>query len=392
MKQDDMRNTYIILALLCLLVFNVGTIFINAIGNQSKEITNPKVEPVFKQYSSQEKVDNFFITLFGRTSSIINLHRHQQNLDKKWKEELIGEFNLKDSINRLFKAQFPFITSFDEDSIDMENEDNNNDDIGESPIIVEDFIIIDRLEEYEDLIIINDSEGNISIENIPKPINVKPLKINKDRPYILLYHTHGTESYYVEGINQHHTTDRRYNVTTIGEKMAQVLIEKGHKVEHITTYHDIPSYNKSYSRSLNTVTKKLEENNNLKILLDIHRDGYDPKDPMVIKNMNKLSSKTKIQVHGKDVATFYFVIGPDSPNKDEVLNFAKYFKAVSDAIYPDLCTGILIKPKGKYNQFLSDYSALIELGSNLNTMEEAIETAKLVAEVLSLVIDNIQEE
>ncbi len=60
MKQDDMRNTYIILALLCLLVFNVGTIFINAIGNQSKEITNPKVEPVFKQYSSQEKVDNFF--------------------------------------------------------------------------------------------------------------------------------------------------------------------------------------------------------------------------------------------------------------------------------------------------------------------------------------------
>ncbi len=138
----------------------------------------------------------------------------------------------------------------------MENEDNNNDDIGESPIIVEDFIIIDRLEEYEDLIIINDSEGNISIENIPKPINVKPLKINKDRPYILLYHTHGTESYYVEGINQHHTTDRRYNVTTIGEKMAQVLIEKGHKVEHITTYHDIPSYNKSYSRSLNTVTKK----------------------------------------------------------------------------------------------------------------------------------------
>lgn len=392
MKQDDMRNTYIILALLCLLMFNIGTIFINTIGSQGKKVISREVEPVFKQHSSQEKRNNFFITLFGRTSSIINLHRNQQDLDKNRKEDLVGDFNLRDSIYRLLKAQFPFIISFEEDNLDLENEDINNDDIGESPTMVEDFVIIDRLEEYEDLIIINDSEGNLSIENVPKPINVKPLKIDKDKPYILLYHTHGTESYYVKGTNQHHTTDRRYNVTTVGEKMAQVLVEKGHKVEHITTYHDIPSYNKSYSRSLNTITKKLEENNNFKVLLDIHRDGYDPKDPTVIKNMKKLLSKTKIQIHGKDVATFYFVIGPDSPNKEEVLNFAKYFKAVSDAIYPNLCTGILIKPKGKYNQFLSNYSALIELGSNLNTMEEAMETAKLVAEILSIVIDNLKEE
>lgn len=101
--------------------------------------------------------------------------------------------------------------------------------------------------------------------------------------------------------------------------------------------------------------------------------------------------KFKTKVNGKDVATFYFVIGPDSPNKEEVLSFAKYFKAVSDIIYPDLCTGILIKPKGKYNQFLSDYSALVEIGSNINTMEEALETAKLFGELLDIVIQNIGE-
>ena len=38
----------------------------------------------------------------------------------------------------------------------------------------------------------------------------------------------------------------------------------------------------------------------------------------------------------------------------------------------------MIKPVGKYNQFLSDYSALIEVGSNLNTMEEAKETARII--------------
>ncbi len=390
MKQDNMRNTYIILALLCLLIFNTGAMFINIIGNE-KDNADYKAEPVFNQYFSQE-VDSFYITLFGRTSSIINLYKNKQNINEDWKKDLISKLNIKDSINRLLKAQFPFAISFKEKSLDIEKDKISDDDIGESPTIIEDFIIIDRLEEYEDFIIINDSEGNISVENVPKPINIKPLKIDKDKPYILLYHTHGTESYYVEGMNQHHTTDRRYNVTTVGEKMAQALLEKGHKVEHVTIYHDIPSYNKSYSRSLSTVTKKLEENNNLKILLDIHRDGYDSNNPTVIKNMKKLLSKTKVEINGKDVATFYFVIGPDSPNKEEVLNFAKYFKAVSDAMYPDLCTGILIKPKGKYNQFLSNYSALIELGSNLNTMEEAVETAKLVAEILSVVIDNIEQE
>ncbi len=264
----------------------------------------------------------------------------------------------------------------------------------EKSIIVEDFIIIDKVEEYEDLIVISDTEGNIILENLPKPLNIKPLKVDKDKPYILIYHTHGTEAYSNLETNIHHTTDRKYNITTIGENVAKVLEEKGgHKVGHITTYHDIPSYNKSYSRSLNTVTNNLGgENSNFKILLDIHRDGVDLEEPRVKKNLDKYINKFKTKINGKDVATFYFVIGPDSPpNKENVLNFAKYFKAVCDIIYPDLCTGILIKPVGKYNQFLSDYSMLIEIGSNLNTMEEAMETSKLFGELLDIVIQNILE-
>ena len=73
MKQDNMRNTYIILALLCLLIFNTGAMFINIIGNE-KDNADYKAEPVFNQYFSQE-VDSFYITLFGRTSSIINLQK-----------------------------------------------------------------------------------------------------------------------------------------------------------------------------------------------------------------------------------------------------------------------------------------------------------------------------
>ncbi|NLJ78472.1 MAG: hypothetical protein GX329_03845, partial [Tissierellia bacterium] len=254
----------------------------------------------------------------------------------------------------------------------------------------EDFIIIDRIEEYEDLIVIDEGE-KASPKDLPKPLNIKTLKVDESKPYILLYHTHGTESYSSMEKKFHHTTDKAYNVITIGEIMAKSLEAKGHKVEHVTKYHDIPSYSKSYSESLKTAKQKLGENSNLKVVLDIHRDGFDQDDPKVKKNLKNILEKSKVNIDGKDVATFFFVIGPDSANKEQVLNFAKYFKVVSDVLYPGLCTGIVIKPVGKYNQFLSDYSALIEVGNNLNTMEEAKESAKIVGEILDLVIENIRK-
>ena len=383
MKGKDSRNNYIIFALICLIVFNIGTMLINWKGDKAK--------PVFSEEKSYLKDGSAFISLFSRTSSIINLYRNQEYPDNRWDETFYKNLSVIDELKNFVKAQFPSILFIGNDSSSVHDTKIEDGDIENNPRIVEDFIIIDRLEEYEDLIIINDSEGKVPASNVPKPLNINSLKIDKERPYILIYHTHGTESYSSLENNQHHTADRKYNVISIGEIISKTLETNGHKVEHVTKYHDVPSYNKSYTESLKTVNEKLKDNNNLKILLDIHRDGHDHNDPKIIKNMKNLIEKSKILVDGKEAATFYFVIGPDSPNKDAVLSFAKYVKAVTDVLYPNLCTGIMIKPVGKYNQFLSDYSALIEVGSNLNTMEEAKETARILGEILSIVIDKIQE-
>lgn len=382
MKEKDSRNTYIIYALVCLLVFNIGTMLINTIGD--------KAEPVFSMDESYFEDGNIFISFFSRTSSIINLHKKQQYMGS-WNEAFNKNLPLVNKLNSFMKSQFPYMLFKENDSRFVHDDEIEEKDVENNPSIVEDFIIIDRLEEYEDLIIIKDSKGDVSYSNIPKPLNINPLKIDKEKPYILIYHTHGTESYSSLENNSHHTTNKNYNVITIGEAIAKTLGDYGHKVEHVSKYHDVPSYNKSYTESLKTVNEKINENNNFKILLDIHRDGHDHNDPKVIKNMKNLIEKSKIDIDGKEVATFYFVIGPDSPNKEAVLSFAKYIKAVTDVLYPGLCTGIMIKPVGKYNQFISDYSALIEVGSNLNTMEEAMETTKILGEVLSIAIDNIQE-
>ncbi|SHD77454.1 stage II sporulation protein P [Schnuerera ultunensis] len=381
MRGKDSRNNYIIFALICLIVFNIGTMLINW-----KE---DKAEPVFSEEKSYFEDGSAFISLFSRTSSIINLYKIHQYKGNSWNETFYKSLSPVHGLKEFLKAQFPSILFMGNDSkSDGETEER---DIENNPTLVEDFIIIDRLEEYEDLIIINDSKGDISVSNVPKPLNINPLKIDREKPYILIYHTHGTESYSSLDTNLHHTTDKKLNVITIGEIISKTLEENGHKVEHVIKYHDVPSYNKSYTESLKTVNEKIKDNNNFKILLDIHRDGHDHNDPKVIKNMKNLIEKFKIDIDGKKAATFYFVIGPDSPNKEAVLSFAKYIKAVTDTLYPNLCTGIMIKPVGKYNQFLSDYSALIEVGSNLNTMEEAMETARILGEILSIVVENIQE-
>ncbi|HHV45691.1 MAG TPA: stage II sporulation protein P [Tissierellia bacterium] len=392
MRENYNRNNYIIFALICLIAFNIGSFLISWAEGKTDDYHADEAWEVFKQETYQED-EKLFISLLSKASSIINLYKNQQPI----RHEEYPLFNLnillRNTLNRFLKAQFPAILNFN--LFLKDNEVLNEDNIEEYEMnskIAEDFIIIESIEEYKDLIVIrNEADGSISIENIPDPVNVKPLEVDDSKPYILIYHTHGTEAYSSLETNEHHTTDLNYNVTTIGKIIAETMEQYGHKVEHVSKYHDVPSYSKSYSESLKTISEKIQENSNFKILLDIHRNGFDQNDPDVKANLDNLLGKTKINIDGKEVATFFFVIGPDSENTEAVLNFAKYIKAITDAVYPNLCTGILIKPVGRYNQFLSDYSALIEIGSNLNTMEEAKETARILGEILNVAIDKIKK-
>ena len=129
----------------------------------------------------------------------------------------------------------------------------------------------------------------------------------------------------------------------------------------------------------------MEENPNLKILIDIHRDGREKGSP----NLDAFIKAGRIDIDGVSNATFALVIGPDAENYDEILSLAKYIKAVSDTIYPGLCRGIIIKPVGKYNLNYSNHSILLEMGSNWMTLEETNESGKKVGEILSVVLDKL---
>ncbi len=335
MKRNH-KSTYLIIAILCLILLNIGSMAI-ILG---KNIENIK-----------EDRAGFFYRV--RTSFNIS----------KLTREVFGNLFIKDSKE---------IEIINYDELEM----------------IDDFMIINEIEELENLIIVKDSQGKHMVENIPELLKLKKINYNKDKPYIFMYHTHATEAFMPYEGNQHHNPDNNKNMVRVGSTLAKVLEASGHNIIHEKTHHDRPSYNQSYSRSLYTLNKVMEEESNLKIFLDLHRDGIEMDHP----NAEKRLEAFKAKINGIDTATFSLVVGPHSDNYDKVLGFAKYIKAVSDILYPDLCTGIIIKKVGKFNQFVSDYTALLEIGSNGNTLDEALECVKLVGEVLDTAIRGISEE
>ncbi|MGO1367960.1 MAG: stage II sporulation protein P [Senegalia sp. (in: firmicutes)] len=169
------------------------------------------------------------------------------------------------------------------------------------------------------------------------------------------------------------------------KEISGVEIEKGHAVKHVQTMHDSPNYNASYSRARKTLETELSNGKNLKILMDLHRDGVSPG----ASYYNRMKKESVVEIDGKRVGTFKFVVGNDNPNKDKLIQFSNYVKSVSDMMYPGLCLKPIIKPYGKFNQYMSDYSLLIEIGSNVNTLDETKMTANYIAEILDVALKGI---
>ncbi len=242
------------------------------------------------------------------------------------------------------------------------------------------------------------SNGIVKIQNETKlkvDINEftnKSLKINLDKkgPKVLIFHTHTTESYIkdlTELTNKdipNRSTDERYNVVRVGEELAQNLRKKYNiEVIHNGTIHDQPDYNSSYAKSFKTVEQILRSYPSIKVVLDIHRDGAGD---------GKLRTVTK--VGDKNAAQCMFVVGTSAyglshPDWKENLNLAVKIQEKLNSKYPGLTKPIYIS-KYRYNQHLSTGALIIEVGGDGNTLDEAIESTKYLAEAINKVLEDIK--
>ncbi|MBQ2971013.1 MAG: stage II sporulation protein P [Ruminococcus sp.] len=218
-----------------------------------------------------------------------------------------------------------------------------------------------------------------------------PFEIKDGRStQVLIVHTHSCESYmdsdcgyYTESFYPR-TTDNEQNITAVGEAISKSLKENGIGVVHATTQHDNPSYDGAYSRSYDTIMGYLDKYKDIKVVLDIHRDS------MTTDSGSRL--KPTFYYNGQKAAQIMIMTGYDSsyshfPMWEENLNFALKLQNTCESMYQGM-TRPLNFGEFTYNMNVNSGSLLIEVGTDANTLSEAVLTGELLGNALSEVLQN----
>ena len=253
-------------------------------------------------------------------------------------------------------------------------------------------VLDDDLAEEDPGIVFDTTQGGVDTEKpdetsggeteapVEDSLEHQTANIDETKPVVIIYHTHATESYEPVSEGNFHTLDVHGTVREVGDALTKELEAKGIQVIHDTTIHDSPSYNQSYTRSLETVQSLMSSNQAAKmVIIDLHRDaaGYSG-------NVAKTTTVKK-----DSVAQYSLVIGSGNPNVEALRRFAGQVNATAEKMYPGFGGKIIEKPY-KFNQYVSDYHLLLEVGNNENTIEQAKLTGKYFGDVLAKAIKDIE--
>lgn len=209
-----------------------------------------------------------------------------------------------------------------------------------------------------------------------------------DRPQVLIYHTHTSESYltydtgYFYESYYSRSSNQKENVCAVGEEIAKQLNAAGIVTLHDTTVHDDPSYSGAYDRSLATIKRYLKKYPTIKVVLDIHRDGI---------GTDEEKSKPVFTANGRQSAQVMVLAGYNADNCEEFrdweynLRFALRIQNEASSRYPNMMRPLYFADF-MYNMDVNTGSLLIEVGSESNTVEEARYAGFLLGEVLSEVL------
>ncbi len=219
------------------------------------------------------------------------------------------------------------------------------------------------------------NESDYNLEN-----EITDLNADFNKQDILIFHTHTcesytpTEQYTYESTGNYRTTDLNYTVAKVGDELEKYLSNYGFTVVHDKSYHDYPSYNGSYNRSLVTVQNLLESHTNTDVVIDLHRDAIGD---------NTYAPTVKI---GEDYcARVMLVIGTDGgglthKNWRNNLKFAIKLAQKGNELYPGFFKPIIVR-NSRYNHHVSNAACIIEVGATGNTLEQCLNSMKYLAKV-----------
>ena len=202
--------------------------------------------------------------------------------------------------------------------------------------------------------------------------------LRQPEPTVLILHSHGTESYENTENTNYRTQNRAENVVSVGDMLAQMLENAGIGVVHDRSMHDHPSYSDAYGNSRISAQKYLEQYPSVRLILDLHRDSVEDSDGNQV-------AYTLETAHGA-AAKMMFVVGTDAGGLShskwsENMSLAVKLHALLEKGDPGICRPISFRTQ-RFNQDLSTGALLVEMGAAGNTREEALCSAKLLAEAI----------
>lgn len=211
----------------------------------------------------------------------------------------------------------------------------------------------------------------------------KDMKLHQtnDAPQILIYHTHSQETYSDSKDNEMSDT-----VVGVGSFLEQILKDRyGYNVLHDTSTYDIIDgqldRNKAYNKALDGISKILEENPTIEVVIDLHRDG---------------APKRSTVIDGEETAQIMLFNGLsrdengpithlDNPNLKDNLAFSLQLQLKGIDLYPGLFYKNYLQC-WRYNMHVRQKCILMELGTDKNSLQSAKNAMEPFAEVLNEVL------
>ncbi len=233
-----------------------------------------------------------------------------------------------------------------------------------------------------------DNKTNFTIDTSALLNAPVPIKQPGSDPLVLIVHTHSTESYtpsqnynYTPTSNSR-TTDKNYNIIRVGDEFEKGLRENGINVIHDTSLNDYPSYNGSYKKTLGVIEEYLKKYPSIQIVLDVHRDSMTASDGT--------KYKVSTEIDGKKCAQLMIVAGTSQgglphPDWRENLKLALKFQSKLNSDYNKIARPLSLRTE-RFNTHATKGSMIIEVGTDGNTLDEAILCASYASKSIADVI------
>ena len=201
-------------------------------------------------------------------------------------------------------------------------------------------------------------------------------------PQILIYHTHSQETF------SDYPENPEATITGVGAYLSELLEGKGYSVIHDDGVYDYRDgkldRSRAYTYALEGLQGILQKYPSIEVVLDLHRDGVAE------------GTRLVTEINGKPTAKIMFFNGtsqtPDgpieylpNPNREANLAFSFQMQLKAAGMYPGFTRKIYLKGL-RYNQHVRARSALIEVGAQTNTYEEARNAMEPLAHILDQVL------